>query len=372
MTTDTEIFSNTKWLVIPRMNVRGMNAQPAWWCLGAPGPMAAHGFAWNVLQAAQCAQSYMKGVALVWHHFDFLADNLGRRGGREPGAPPKADEQYDFHLKPHQFRAASYVSVGPTTKDVERDYVGGRPALSGQPTARCVGTLSVIIALDEYAPVDLEGIERWLGRARFSGGVISSHAFKIKSGRASGQGGPSGKSRAGRGVLVESWSDVLSSVRSGFAFVNRRELIEEKLEAGAKDPLDAFLECTQPLPYGSKEKRPSWLMPYHAGFHRITDIAERNLTRDGLPHAFVEPLVGLGQFVSIRQSDGYIPFWTQVTHDDRTWVMDEIGAFSSRIDGLGNADKPPAIPAEKSEAKAGDDDDDDDDDEYAEEEGDDE
>ena len=107
-----------KWLVLPRLEVRSMNAQPAWWCVGAPGPMAARGLAQALGEAAfGNGASDIRGVAMVWHHFELRGEYISSK----PGSAFQ-----DFFA--HQHRAAALIN--------DDDYASGSKTLSGQPTVR--------------------------------------------------------------------------------------------------------------------------------------------------------------------------------------------------------------------------------------------
>jgi CRISPR-associated protein Csy2 len=300
---------SVKWLVLPRLEVRSMNAQPAWWCVGPPGPMAARGLAQSLAVAAfgEAAQD-IKGVGMVWHHFELRGEYIRSK--------PSSNFQ-DFFA--HQHRAAALIN--------DDDYASGSKTLSGQPTVRGDGTLTLILAVDSLASIDLMGIEHRLDVGRFAGGSIVEHQFKVP--RRDRQGGS-----AHNLLIHEEWSSVMARVRTGHAFVDRCELIEEAMAAGAKDPLEAFLICTHSQGSAGRKDpkadharpRSSWLGPYLAGYYGLTSASDRGMSRDGHPHAFVEPLIGLGQFLSIRES-GVIPFWDYTVGDDGTYRIHEVNCF---------------------------------------------
>ena len=301
---------STKWLVLPRMDVRSMNAQPAWWCVGAPGPMAACGLAHALSNCFGGAQN-LKGVAMIWHHFELRGEYI--RSG------PSSSFQ-DFHA--HQHRAAALIN--------DNDYASGSKTLAGQPTVRGDGTITLILALDGMASVDIEAIEQRLNTGRLAGGSIVDHQFRVPH---------SDRARASsrHQLVYEEWGGVMARVRSGYAFVDRSELVQEAIAQGAKDPLDAFLQCTQPESKESRSKkrkanvkyvlpRSAWLAPYLAGYYGLTPAQPRRMARDGHPHAFVEPLIGLGQFLSIRSS-GAIPFWNYTTDASGIYRVIETNCF---------------------------------------------
>lgn len=300
---------SVKWLVLPRLEVRSMNAQPAWWCVAAPGPMAARGLAQSLAEAAigQGAQD-IKGVGMVWHHFELRGEYIRSK--------PSSTFQ-DFFA--HQHRAAALIN--------DDDYASGSKTLSGQPSVRGDGSVTLILAVDGMATVDLMAIEQRLDVGRLAGGSIVDHQFRVPKGDR--------QSNQSRDLLIhEEWSSVMARVRTGHAFADRSELIEEAMAAGSPDPLAAFLACTQAEGRAGRDApgagharpRASWLIPYLAGYFGLTAASERRMARDGHPHAFVEPLVGLGQFLSIRES-GVIPFWDYTAGDDGTYRIHEVNCF---------------------------------------------
>lgn len=295
-----------QWLVLPRLQVRSMNAQPAWWCVGAPGPMAACGLAHKLLEGSED----LKGVAMIWHHFELRGEHI--RSG-------PSSTFIDIH--PHQHRAAALIN--------DDDYASGSKTLAGQPTVRGDGIVTLILALDGQAGVDLEAIEQQLNSGRLAGGNIVEHQFKVNAARRSPH----------RHLLHNEWATLTQHVRSGHAFVDRSELIEQAMSNGAKDPLSAFLQCTQ------RASAP-WLTPYLAGYYALTAVQPRRMARDAHPHAFVEPLIGLGQFLSVR--GGVIPFWDYATDVDGIYRIRETNCFggtkpTAKVD-LSRANPPSTSP----------------------------
>ncbi|MDZ4124828.1 MAG: type I-F CRISPR-associated protein Csy2 [Hydrogenophaga sp.] len=306
------VSKRTKWLVLPRLEVRSMNAQPAWWCVGAPGPMAVRGLAQALGEAAMGkGPDDIQGVAMVWHHFEMRGEYISSK----PGSAFQ-----DFFA--HQHRAAALIN--------DDDYASGSKTLSGQPTVRGDGTVTLILAVDARASIDLVAIEQRLNVGRLAGGSIVDHQFRVPKGDR--------QVKSPQDLLIhEEWTGVMKRVRTGHAFVDRSELVQEAMAAGAADPLEAFLACTQPLgragsdapkdaSEGFARPRSSWLAPYLAGYYGLTAASERRMSRDAHPHAFVEPLVGLGQFLSIRDS-GVIPFWDYAAGEDGTYRIHEVNCF---------------------------------------------
>ncbi len=289
----------TKYLVLPRIAYRGANAMTAWWCAGAPGPMAARGLA-NALANAMAGPQGMaqiKGASVVHHDVSPRAERIREtRGG------------YSWtKMLPHQLRAASFVS--------NDDYAGGGTQLSAQPTFRCDGVATMVIAMNSDFPVATDQIEDFLRRARFAGGSIEDHCFNPK-----------------KPLLAESLHEAAALVRTGYAFHDQSELLA--LQAGERDALDAFIRATRhpksrnkdelaqrrdavrrgEIQGPEKPKQQTWLQPYLAAFRRISRIDAEAKSREGLPHAFVEPMVGLAALVSLRDPRG-LSLWDYQTSD---------------------------------------------------------
>lgn len=305
-----------KWLVLPRLEIRSANSQPAWWCVGAPGPMAARGMAEALASFAMSSPSSLLAVGLVYHDYRHRAESF------DP-----------FTIYPHQHRGAALIN-----KD---DYAQGSKSLSGQPTVRGDGVVTIILELDAQAEVDLDKVRDFLGRGRFAGGAIISHAM--------------GRDKS---PIKMDWSQVQAVVKSGMAFCDRTDLITRLMadSHGAMDPLDAFIEATRRRklkPKTAQERRGDaaeasastaeipeptngWLMPYLAGFRNLTPVQDRVWSRDGLPHAFVEPLVGLGQLVSVR--GGSIAMWDYVRGEFDSYLIKQTHVEIPASDSLADDD----------------------------------
>jgi len=257
-----------KYLVLPRLEFRGATGSPLWWVAGCPGPSAALGLG-NYLAletgGAALTRAY-RGAALVMHDFRYRAETI--QGGTYP----------------HQLRAAVFIDA--------KDYAKGL-LLSSQPTIRCDGVASLILAFDESAPVDTVKLEKALGRARFAGGSIIDHGFMAAS-----------------ATFAGSLADACDELHSGFGFHDRQDLITPR--DGEPDPLAAFLRATRrPANMapsdGERTAHETWLMPYLGGYRAMGGLRRRPMAREGYPSAYAEPLAGLGQLISLR--DRHAPLW---------------------------------------------------------------
>lgn len=246
-------------VVFPRLEVTAANAMPAWWFIAPPSPTSYVGFGQSL--ALRCVvdapPDAFVGVGIVLHDYRLRAEKV--RGA--------------YSYLPHQLRSASFIN--------KEDHVANSTSLSLQPTARCDMTVSVAVVFKEDTNIDPDRVRRFMHNARIAGGVVT-------------------QSRAH--TLESSHSDVRKRLGTGFAVHSRLDLM---VPGDGKDPLDALLQATRPDAQ-TREKHP-WVIPATLGYAAVTDIEDRVWTRDGHPHAFAEPLVGLVQLKPLKQAA--IPTW---------------------------------------------------------------
>ena len=260
-------------VLLPRMEVTGANAQSAWWFLAPPSPTAYVGFGQAL--ALKCLPSDAAhdfiGVGVVVHDYRLRAEKV-------PGT---------YSLLPHQLRAAALINGD--------DYSSkNKNALSLQPTARCDLTVSLAVVFDEDAMVDRDQVKKFLRNARIAGGVVASASPEP--------------------ILLEGMGQVRDAIKRGFALHARLDLMEP---AGGEDTLDALLRAT--LPTKDNGVANPWVMPATFGYATVTKIQDRVWTRDGYPHAFAEPLVGLVQLKSLKEAS--IPIWKFKRHSERVFLV---------------------------------------------------
>lgn len=303
-----------QYIVLPRLAVSNANAQPAWWIIGPPPITAYLGFARAL--ARRLGKPEHDGVAIVHHDIQFLGENF-----------PEG-------LSPHQYRAASFID--------QDDYAGKSMSLSSQPTARCHLSVSIIIRISGSAGVS--AVQKAVRGMRLAGGDLLPTAH-------SGD------------VWVVSEEDLEEamhrSVRAGFSIVSRQDLMVLSPQDGDRDMLDVLLRVTRrsevretatgknksgtPEPATNPDEIPEesaaaengsgtpdevpeqsaprgFLMPTTLGYAQITARANRLGVRDGLPHAYVEPLVGLVQYQSYRKAG--LHFWKFQTPSPDTWIAE--------------------------------------------------
>lgn len=260
-------------ILFPRMEVSGANAASAWTIIGPPGPTAHLGFGRAL--ALKCLPADMQqefvGVGIVVHDYRLCAEKV------EEG----------IAWRPHQLRAATFVN-----KD---DYTSSnKHALSFQPTARCDLTVSLAVVLEEGAVFDKKSVEMFLCNARLAGGVV--------------------KNKTEQFMLCSDMQEVKNHLKNGYSLHARPDLM---VPAEGQDALDALLCAT--LPTAENFATNPWVMPATMGFAAVTDICDRAYSRDGLPHAFAEPLVGLVQYKSLRAAT--IPIWKYQTPSKHVFLV---------------------------------------------------
>ena len=260
-------------VLLPRMEVTGANAQAAWWFLAPPSPTAYVGFGQAL--ALKClppdAQHEFIGVGVVVHDYRLRAEKV----------------EGTYQWLPHQLRAAALINGD--------DYSSkNKNALSLQPTARCDLTVSLAVVFNEDAKVDMKQVTKFLYNARIAGGVVGSDSPEP--------------------ILLEKMGQARDAIKRGFALHARPDLMEP---ASGEDTLDALLRATLP----TKENRLAnpWVMPATFGYATVKKIQDRVWTRDGHPHAFAEPLVGLVQLKSLKEAS--IPVWKFKRSSERVFVV---------------------------------------------------
>lgn len=254
------------YIVIPRVEVRNANAQPAWWIIGPPPVTAYVGFAQAL--TLHLNAGLHDGIAVVHHDIQFLGETSWDYGTKT--------------LLPHQFRAASFIN-----KD---DYSSKNAhALSSQPTARCHLTVSLVIKFDDNASFSGTAIVPFLHGGRLAGGTIIDHGEPV--------------------VLIDEddIDKVVKVVGTGFSLIERQDLMVK--QDGDRDMLDVLLRLTKRVKEPDEDR--NWLLPTTLGYVEITTRQQRKNVRGDFPHAYCEPLVGLAQYRSIR--DAGLAFW-RFTH----------------------------------------------------------
>ena len=258
-----------KYLVIPRIAVNNANAQPAWWMIGPPPLTAYAGFSHALALAMGAVRC--QGFGVVHHDIQFLGETAGG------------------DLRPHQFRAASFID--------KNDYSKNTHALSSQPTARCHLSVSLVIRFDDDDELDIDNtLPRFLRGARLAGGNIVKYD-KV--------------------ALLEHLNEAADYLKNGHAIHERQDLMVR--QEGERDMLDVVLRLTDPQRRRTDPDTPSWLLPTTLGYRTITPFQQRKNARNDLPHAYAEPLVGMVQYRPLRAAA--LPIWQASTPDAATFLV---------------------------------------------------
>lgn len=257
------------YLVMPHLKIQAANVHTAGWLLGGPPVMASVLFGHALARDLACT---VAGVALV-HHDQQLLGEWG--SGR---------------WRPQQRRAAALTFTNKLKNG--KDYASTNAhALSLQPVACAHMDLSLVIEVDGLHA--REAVQERLAHARLAGGNVVSY------------GEPSlvDDERDLASVLVD--VDRQFGIGSGFVVRDRSDLLAPTATETRTDRLIRALgvgpnharALTTPSP---------WLSPACLGYAALTPFALRDGIREGArgySHGFVEPLIGLVQYESLRVAD---------------------------------------------------------------------
>lgn len=282
-----------RFLVIPRIKIEHANAMQAWWLMAPPSPMTIYGFSRAL--AMRCDLS-ISGMAIAHHGLQWLAaEKSGNRfikkdkGGRE-------DKNWDIRfcniqVIPQQPQGATFID--------EQDHISSGFAKSLQPTARCHAEMSVVLDIGD-SPVHLDDVKDFLWSGRIGGGTIVEHGFV---------------------EILESSEKVIQKIGGGFWIVDRSEMVLQAMRSSSMDGTEALIHVLgknarqRNVYYGSNErdqetmeKPESWLSANVFGYATLEPPKERIGVRNGVLHAYAEPMVGLMQYRSVRK-EPCVPFW---------------------------------------------------------------
>jgi CRISPR-associated protein Csy2 len=262
------------YLILKHLNVRHANALSSNYAVTAAPIMAVNLFAHAMGLKIGCQAD---GVAMIHHDAKYLAEMDFHSGYKRP--------QFQ------QRRASTYID--------KNDYVGTTMALSLQPVATVHLKISLII---EFAnKPDLGLVKAFLHEGRIAGGVIETYADPQE--------------------FHESDDALFDAIPgNGFWLIDRKDLLL------GDNPVHSLISAL-----GTKsEVNGTWLTPVVPGYALTSKPADRvvgvrNLSDGTYPaHAYGEPLLGLGQYVSTREFEGEtLPFWRS------RWIDDTVFAVST-------------------------------------------
>lgn len=265
------------YLILKNVEVSQANALSSNYAITAAPLMAINGFAHNMGLKIGCQAD---GVAMIHHDASFLAESDMAAGFKRP--------QFQ------QRKASTYID--------KNDYVGSTMALSLQPVATINLKLSLVIEFSSKP--DLARVKKFLHDARIAGSNFlysSVDAFHESD---------------------EAFFDAIPG--NGFWLIDRADLLV------GNNPIEQLVTELGKRPKADDEISNSWLTPVVPAYALTTEPVDRvtgvrNLSDDTYPaHAYAEPLLGLAQYVSLREFEGdSIPFWRG------RWIENTVFALST-------------------------------------------
>ena len=269
------------YLLLPRLRIRAANALAGNAAISPAQVLPCVLFGHNLERKTGCRPTR---VAILHHD----AQLLGEYG---------SDGFYDFH--PQQRRGATFID--------NVDYSSKNPhALSLQPTASCHLTLSLLFEV--RGGINIDRIRRFLRTARIAGGNIDSHGEIEAADDLDALHLPKGFWLIERSDLLDTDGSPVDALVAAIGRKSVRAEVPEAPKPGDPPP---------PLP-------DSWLAASVLGYAMTTPFETRagvRQTDDGETplHAFCEPLLGLVQYVSIKDyGPRPIPWW------EHTWLQDDV------------------------------------------------
>jgi CRISPR-associated protein Csy2 len=262
------------YIVIPRIEVSGANAQSAWWVVSGPSPMAWLGLVRNIALQSGVQDSHKINVAIIHHDIEYRGEFT----------------QYGDFL-PAQYKGACLTNSKDGAQR-SKDYAAGSLSMGLQPTALC--NIRATLVIEGLAGVTDSELSKRLSCSRLAGGQIQS---------------------LGKIERVD-YDDIFSKIGSGFFLKDQSGLLKGIPPDEMIDSLMQRLRQKQDE-NGNKIKNDQWLVPMSLGYLPITAPTHKVSARADLPHAYAEPLVGLIEYVSkskTKEDDLKTLFWgyTQV------------------------------------------------------------
>ena len=258
--------------VIPHIQVQGANLQTSGILLGGVPLMASTMFA-----HALARKLSVKDTGVIYIHHD-RQDLGGFAYGR---------------FTPAQRRGSAFIN--------KNDYSSKNPnALSLQPTASCHLHLSLVIRFDGRRRPRLADLQKLLMNSRFAGGQITSYGEVEWA-----------------DDNEKTLKDVLSNtIKTGFVVLDRQDVLLAYQQSQNLNRLQAFTRLLALTKDGlnhafGEHHGLSFLSATNLGYALLEDPkTDRTGVRQAYtleqaviptPHAYAEPLIGLVQYVSIRQ-----------------------------------------------------------------------
>jgi CRISPR-associated protein Csy2 len=165
-------------------------------------------------------------------------------------------------------------------------------AMSYQPGATATVELSLLLHFPNG--FSLDALKDQMKSARIAGGkVITSGNIK---------------------VFEDNLNHALANLPSGYWVSDASEVVNKRLVLGA-----SIGEAVLTRVLSSEGIEAGWYVPATLGYSTITDFEQRNGARDGLDHAFAEPVLGLTRLLSassIKQHETEPKLWKH------RWIVD--------------------------------------------------
>jgi CRISPR type I-F-associated protein Csy2 len=271
------------YLLIDDLTVSGFNAMSNPYIVGAPGPTALVG----------------------WSHA--LERMLRGKQGKAPESPlPIRVDGASLIVKSCDFDQGrplfpAQLNTGKDRKDAEK---GNTPPMVEEIKGNGRFALAVAFHLPQGTPREeaedcfdeLESdpglVRDWLSCSRLAGGSVHDigniTAYEdFDKGRAS---------------FLPRFSRL-----QGTSLIDRSDLLQPEDELGNLDHLDRLLDAIaiQQRRFqdrrDSQRRQPGWIVPYASGYKAIEIPKERRASLNGHPHAYVEPMLGLGEYVPVTR-----------------------------------------------------------------------
>jgi CRISPR-associated protein Csy2 len=285
-----------RFLVIPRMRVEHANAMQSWWLMAPPSPMTIYGF--SRAMGLRCAFQVF-GLAIVHHDVQWLAAEKSNNRFIKKHEGGRDDKNWDIRfwnrkVIPQQPQGATFID--------EQDHIASGFAKGLQPTARCHVDISVVLDISGISDssVHPDDVIDFLWSGRLGGGTIIEH---------------------GKVEFCETSENVMQKVGGGFWVTDRSDLVLQAMQLHEMDGTEALTQVfgesakhKNAYDRASAEKQEkmqkpeSWLSANVIGYATLESPKERVGVRDGIPHAYAEPLIGLTQYRSVRE-EKCVPFW---------------------------------------------------------------
>jgi len=227
---------------------------------------------------------------------------------------------------PQQFRGATYIDGHDNARDSFSNAL--------QPTATCDARLSLVLHLVGSPEVEIHALENFLRAGRIAGGQIRSFGkIETLSSREDAEKSLSGfclvdradwmatKKKQG-GNSLDALADLLQTKRivGGEQKKGEEMLLDSQ---SMRDP-EAMEKAVRLMGKGGWIKKAyPWMTATCCGY-KAAYAPKKNVpgSREDLPHAYGEPLVGLAQWIPVSAARrlGEIPAWKYRQEGERFWV----------------------------------------------------